>query len=137
MSKKQLLNESWLKMFGEWNKEVLKYIYGKDVKMQAQLDAHKMIREEDDENVDSTLKFSITGEEGDVKAYANAIMAQKHYLDAYVAHGADHMQTVKQREILNQAIHHFETSTGITWPLLGLSVLRTSKWLQLMSFANY
>ena len=41
MSKKQLLNESWLKMFGEWNKQMLKYIYGDDVKMRAQLDAHK------------------------------------------------------------------------------------------------
>ena len=116
MTKKQLLNESWLKMFGEWNKDVLKYIYGKDVKMRANLQAHNMIREEEDESVDSTLQFSITGEEADVKAYANALMAQKYYIDAYVTHGAEHMQTSKQREVLKQAVQHFEASTGIAWP---------------------
>tara|TARA_A200000159_G_scaffold159350_1_gene177877 strand:+ start:595 stop:957 length:363 start_codon:yes stop_codon:yes gene_type:complete len=115
MTKKQLLNESWLKMFGEWNKDLLKYIYGKDVKMRANLEAHNMIREEDDD-VDSDLQFSITGEEADVKAYANALMAQKYYIDAYVMHGAEHMRTIKQKEVLKQAVHHFETSTGITWP---------------------
>jgi len=119
MSEKKLLNESWLKMFGTWNKEILKYIYGKDVKMQAQLGAHElagqMIKEEG-EDVDNTLSFSITGEERDVKSYANAIMAQKGFIDAYVAHGPDHMLTIKQKEILNQAIRNFEQTTGITWP---------------------
>ena len=42
-TKKKLLTESWLKMFGEWNKEFLKYVYGKDVKMQAQLGAHNIL----------------------------------------------------------------------------------------------
>jgi hypothetical protein len=120
MSEKKLLNESWLKMFGTWNKEILKYIYGKDVKMHAQLGAHqmfdKMIKEDEEEGVDNTLSFSISGEERDVKSYANAIMAQKHYIDAYVMHGAEHMQTIKQREILDQAIRNFEQTTGITWP---------------------
>jgi hypothetical protein len=119
MSEKKLLKESWLKMFGTWNKEILKYIYGKDVKMQAQLGAHElagqMIKEEG-EDVDNTLSFSITGEERDVKSYANAIMAQKNFIDAYVAHGPDHMMTIKQKEILNQAIRNFEQTTGITWP---------------------
>ena len=115
MSKKQLLNESWLKMFGEWNKQMLKYIYGDDVKMRAQLDAHKMIYEDEEESA-NTLEFSITGEERDVKSYANAIMSQKNYLDTYVNLGPDHMQTKKQREVLDQAIHQFEQTTGITWP---------------------
>ena len=116
MSKKQLLNESWLKMFGEWNKHMLKYIYGDDVKMRAQLDAHKLIYEDDEEKSVNTLEFSIVGEERDVKAYANAIMSQKNYLDVYVDLGPDHMQTRKQKELLNQAIHQFEQTTGITWP---------------------
>jgi hypothetical protein len=117
---KKLLNESWLKMFGEWNKELLKYIYGKDVKMHAELGAHKalsnMIKEDEEESIDNTLKFSIVGEEGDLKSYANALMAQKNYLDVYVMHGAEHMQTKKHKEILDQNINQFEQKTGITWP---------------------
>ena len=116
MSKKQLLNESWLKMFGEWNKQMLKYIYGDDVKMRAQLDAHKMIYEDEEESTDNQLSFSIVGEEADVKSYANAIMMQKNYLDSYVNHGAEHMQTKKQKELLDQPIPQFEQTTGITWP---------------------
>ena len=84
MSKKQLLNESWLKMFGEWNKQMLKYIYGDDVKMRAQLDAHKMIYEDEEESTDNQLSFSIVGEEADVKSYANAIMMQKNYLETHI-----------------------------------------------------
>jgi hypothetical protein len=117
---KKLLNESWLKMFGEWNKELLRYMYGKDVKMHAELGAHKamggMIKEEGEEDIDNTLKFSISGEERDVQTYANAIMAQKNYIDCYVMHGRDHMQTIKLREVLRQAVRTFEQTTDITWP---------------------
>ena len=118
---KKLLNESWFKMFGEWNKELLKYMYGKDVKMHAELGAHKtlggMIKEDEEEgNIDNTLKFSITGEEKDVKLYANAIMSQKNYLDTYVQYGPEHMQTKKYKELLDQSINEFEQITGIKWP---------------------
>ena len=33
----KLLTESWMKAFGAWNKTILKYIYGKDVDMVANL----------------------------------------------------------------------------------------------------
>ncbi len=116
-TKKKLLTESWLKMFGEWNKEFLRYVYGKDVKMQAQLGAHKMLdklMEEDDEG--QKLKFVIRGEQQDVEAYAKAIFAEKEYLDHYVSRGDDHPRTQKAKEVLDQAIDHFEQTTGITWP---------------------
>ena len=29
-TKKKLLTESWMKTFGEWNKTLLKYMYGKE-----------------------------------------------------------------------------------------------------------
>ena len=38
----KLLTESWLKAFGEWNKTILKYIYGKDVDMIANLNEQEM-----------------------------------------------------------------------------------------------
>jgi len=112
LTKKRLLTESWMKAFGFWNKKFLKYLYGKDVTMTADMTAHKMIKEEED----NKLKFVIRGEQRDVQAYAVAIMAEKEYLDAYVQHGEEHFQTKKQKERLDQAIRHFEDVTGIRWP---------------------
>ena len=118
-NKKQLLTESWLQWFGEWNKEFLKYVYGKDVNMVANLGAHKMltnlVNEQDDEE-GQKLKFVIRGEVEDVKAYSKAIMAEKHYLDHFVRYGVDHPQSLKSKELLDQAVSHFEQTTGITWP---------------------
>lgn len=101
----RLLTESWMKMFGAWNKTLLKYIYGKDVNMVANLN------EEEQE-----FKFVIRGEVEDVKSYANAIMAEKDYLEAYAQFGKDHPMTNKHRIVLDQAVQDFESKTGITWP---------------------
>ena len=117
-TKKKLLTESWLRMFGEWNKEFLRYVYGKDVKMHAQLGAHQMmgnlVKEEEDDS--QKLKFVIRGEQQDVEAYGRAIFAEKEYLDCYVQYGADHPKTQKMKEVLDQAVDHFEQTTKITWP---------------------
>jgi hypothetical protein len=103
----KLLTESWLKAFGAWNKTLLKYVYGKDVDMIANLN--------EDEN---SLKFVIRGEVEDVKSYANAIIAEKNYLEAYAQFGKEHPMTTKHRVILDQAIQQFEQKTGITWPFV-------------------
>lgn len=102
----KLLTESWMKAFGAWNKTLLKYIYGKDVDMIANL------------NEENSLNFIIRGDVEDVKAYANAIMAEKNYLEAYTEFGKDHPMTTKHRVVLNQAIDDFESATGITWPFV-------------------
>jgi hypothetical protein len=118
-NKKQLLTESWLQWFGEWNKEFLKYVYGKDVNMVANLGADKMLTnlvKEQDSEEGQKLKFVIRGEVEDVKAYSKAIMAEKKYLDHFVHYGADHPQSLKSKELLDQAVSHFEQTTGITWP---------------------
>tara|TARA_R100000808_G_C2143719_1_gene151498 strand:- start:592 stop:963 length:372 start_codon:yes stop_codon:yes gene_type:complete len=118
MKNKKLLKESWLKMFGEWNKTLLKYMYGDDVKMMAKLKEPELadLMKEDDEDEAPKLKFSITGKKRDVKAYADAIVSEKNYLDAYIEYGKEHPQTVKTREILDQAVREFEGTTGIMWP---------------------
>jgi hypothetical protein len=102
----KLLTESWMKMFGAWNKTLLKYIYGKDVDMIANL------------NEDQSLNFVIRGEVQDVRAYANAIIAEKEYLETYAAKGKDHPMTNQKRLILDQAIQRFESMTGIKWPFV-------------------
>ncbi len=116
---KKLLTESWLKQFGAWNKLLLKYMYGNDVNMVADLGAHKMLGkmfEEGEEGVDNELKFVVRGEHRDVKAYADALFAEKTYLDTYMHFGEDHPQTQKARTTLRQAVQQFQGTTGITWP---------------------
>jgi len=116
-NKKQLLTESWLQWFGEWNKEFLRYVYGKDVNMTAELGAHKILTNMMEEEEDGQkLKFVIRGEIEDVKAYSKAIMAEKEYLDCYVRYGVKHPKSQKMKELLDQAIVGFEQTTGITWP---------------------
>tara|TARA_R110002153_G_scaffold118105_4_gene262817 strand:+ start:1095 stop:1391 length:297 start_codon:yes stop_codon:yes gene_type:complete len=95
-----------MKAFGAWNKTLLKYIYGKDVDMVANL------------NEENAMDFVIRGEVEDVKAYAGAIMAEKNYLEAYTQFGKDHPMTTKHRVVLDQAVQTFEQKTGIKWPFV-------------------
>ena len=115
--KEEILTESWLRSFGMWNKMLLKRMYGKDVDMMAKLpgfsDLPTMMSEEE---VDSALKFVVRGEQRDLKAYADALFAEKNYLDMYLRHGDGHLQTKKASEVLRQAVNKFESLTGITWP---------------------
>ncbi len=116
-TKKKLLTEGWLRAFGSWNKTLLKHIYGKNVNMTAELGAHNLsniFKEGDDDQ--QSLKFTIRGEEEDIRAYAQAIMAEKDYLDCFVHYGEDHPKSIKMKEKLDQAIANFEQVTGITWP---------------------
>ena len=103
----RLLTESWMKAFGAWNKTLLKYIYGKDVNTIANLNENEQ-----------ELKFVIRGDVQDIKSYANAIMAEKNYLEAYSQFGKDHPMTNKQRGLLQMAVQKFEFKTGIRWPFV-------------------
>jgi len=116
-TKKKLLTESWMKTFGEWNKTLLKYMYGKDVNMVATLgNMNVPLGFKEGEGEKETLKFSIRGEEEDVRAYAQAITSEKEYLDLFVKYGEEHPQSQKAKEKLDQAVANFEQITGITWP---------------------
>jgi hypothetical protein len=101
----KLLTESWLNNFGEWNKFLLDYIYGKDTK-----DVY-MIKEEE-----QVLKFNVKGTVKQLRSYADALFSEKDYLEAYAQFGKDHPMTNQRRVILQQAVGQFEQTTGITWP---------------------
>jgi hypothetical protein len=116
-TKKKLLTESWLQTFGAWNKTLLRHMYGKDVNMVATLGNGKFpIEFKEGEGEKESLKFTIRGEEEDVRAYAKAIAAEKEYLDLFVKFGEKHPQSQKAKEVLDQAVAAFEQTTGITWP---------------------
>ncbi len=100
------LNESWMKMWGFWNKKLLQHIYGKDVNMVANLN---------EENTDS-LHFSIKGEYEDVKAYAMALKAESDHLRAYIDHGKDAPETKEAKTKADAASKEFVNKTGLPWP---------------------
>ena len=100
------LNESFLKMWGYWNKKLLKYIYGDDVNVVANLN---------EENGDS-LEFSIKGEYEDVKAYAMALKAESDYLKAYIDNGKESPKTQAAKSEANEASKIFVNKTGLPWP---------------------
>ena len=107
LTKKNQLNESWLRMIGSWSKSLLRQMFGKDFALNMSLK---------EEAEDNQLKFVIRGETQDVKAYADALLHEKDYLEAYAQFGKDHPMTNKHRGILQQAVQSFESKTGIKWP---------------------
>ena len=102
---KVTLNETWNEMLGSWTKTLLRYMYGKDVNVVANLNEEE-----------SSTKFKITGKYKDIKSYAKAVAAQKEFLDAYKEFGTDHPQTAKKREELRADVSSFERLTGLSWP---------------------
>jgi|TARA_R110002074_G_scaffold231400_1_gene402981 hypothetical protein len=117
-TKKHLLTEGWLKTFGNWNKTLLKYIYGDDVQMTADVNAvgwmDKYLQEDNDS--ENEIRFVIRGEYKDVKAYASALVAEKNYIDALVQYDDNHPHSVKTKIVLDQAVQEFQNTTGIKWP---------------------
>lgn len=103
---KTTLNETWSEMLGSWTKTLLKYMYGDDVNIVANLN----------EEEQSTTKFKITGKYQDVKAYAKAVAAEKEFLDAYREFGNNHPQTAKKRAELRADVSNFESVTTLKWP---------------------
>ena len=106
LSERKLLKETWMEMLGSWSKSLLKMMYGDDVKVIANVN----------EDEAAGPKFIIRGKHKDVKSYAQAIVAEKGYLDAYSRYGKEHFQTVKAREELNTEVQNFENTTGLLWP---------------------
>jgi len=118
LNKKQPLNESWLKMMGDWSKSLLKYMYDDGVQVVAGVNSPTIskIREEEEGEGHNGPKFILRGKHKDVKAYASAIVKEKEYLDAIMKFGDEHPQSARAREELNISVHNFEKTTGLTWP---------------------
>ena len=102
---KRTLNETFSEMLGSWTKTILRFMYGDDVNIVANLN-------EDEREPE----FIIRGKYKDVKAYAMAITAEKEFLDAYRDFGTEHPQTQKKRQELRNKVDHFEQTTTLKWP---------------------
>jgi hypothetical protein len=106
LTSKEVLNEGFLRAWGHWNKALLKYVYGKDTPVVANLN-------EEEKN---DIEFKITGEYEDVKSYARALSLEAQYLRSYIENGKEHKETQSIKAELNKASADFVNKTGLPWP---------------------
>ena len=112
LTRKAQLNESVLKAWGAWNKMLLKYIYGKDTKVTANVEPLSNLFEEEGTNAE----FVVRGEYEHVKSYAKAIRLEAEYMRAYVDGGKDSSEAQEIKKQLDDAASEFTNLTGLPWP---------------------
>lgn len=90
-----MLNESFLRMYGNAIEMILKYMFGIPV---------------------FGSSSNIKGKPVDVKAFAKAIGGEKKYIETAKKYGLNDPKTYKQKSKLQRAVGSFEKTTGIKWP---------------------
>ena len=94
LRKKDILNESWLRMFGANIVDILKAMFG-----------------------GYSIPVNIVGTQSQINTFADALNREKKYIEAYKRYGLDNPYTYKNKSLLQQSIKNFENKTGIIWPL--------------------
>tara|TARA_Y100000296_G_C5154094_1_gene248034 strand:+ start:892 stop:1233 length:342 start_codon:yes stop_codon:yes gene_type:complete len=61
--------------------------------------------------------LQVSGGQGDVNSFLNAITAEADYLQKYYKLGLNNPATYASSGRLNNALRQFEMQTGIRWPL--------------------
>ena len=88
------LDESFLRMFGNITKWLLKSMFGGK----------------------THIPVSVRGSRSEVNSFARALGSEKRYLDAYKKYGLDDPRTHKSKGMLRGAIDKFTRATGLKWP---------------------
>ena len=88
------LDESFLRMFGNYAKLLMKAIFGEEVYM----------------------PVSVRGTKKEVQTFASALGSEKRYLDAYKKYGLDDPRTHRSKGTLQSAVNKFTRTTGLKWP---------------------
>ena len=87
------IDESWLKMFGEQIKMILKAMFG---------------------GIDIPLR--VKGSSSDVRAFVTAMGREKRYIEALRQYGLDNPRTYRSKAELAKSTAEFQRKTGIKWP---------------------
>jgi hypothetical protein len=93
LSPENRLDESWLRMFGFWTKQVLGAMFG-----------------------GAKIPVKIKGSKSDVEGFAKALGREKRYMDSLKKYGLNNPKTYKDKLKLNKAIKEFTRKTGLKWP---------------------
>ena len=87
------LSESFLTMFGGAIKMILKSLFG-----------------------GSAIPVKVTGTQGDISSFAQAMGREKSYLQTWSKYGLDNPRTYRNKSKLTSAVSQFERKTGLKWP---------------------
>lgn len=112
-AQKGQVNESFLAMFGETLKTILKRMFGR---MPTAEELRPYLKENEEEDQSEFGDVKVTGTKAQMKALAMALAAEKKYMEAYVRWGLKDERTKESRYELYDAIETFEKTTGLLWP---------------------
>jgi hypothetical protein len=112
-AQKGQINESFLAMFGETLKTILKRMFGR---MPSAEELGPYLKENEEEDQSGFGDVKVTGTKAQMKALALALAAEKKYMEAYVHWGLKDERTKESRYELYDAIETFEKTTGLLWP---------------------
>ncbi len=93
LTQKTNIDESWLRMFGEQIKGILRAMFGS-----------------------LSLPVQVKGSASDVNSFVRALGREKKYLSTLKKFGLDNPRTYRSRASLSNATSKFERQTGIKWP---------------------
>ena len=93
LTQRSSIDESWLRMFGENIKSILKAMFG---------------------NI--SLPVRVKGVASDVRAFTKALGSEKRYISTLREFGLDNPRTYRTRASLDKAAAEFQRKTGIAWP---------------------
>jgi len=93
LTQRNNIDESWLRMFGENIKGILKAMFG-----------------------GLSIPVQVKGSSSSVKSFVNALGGERNYISTLKRYGLDNPRTYRSRADLDRATSRFERSTGITWP---------------------
>ena len=102
------LNEIFLRAFGNLTKWILKRVYGDQM-------LGALVGEGGADVSSGDVK--IVGKPREVRAYAEALEAEKEHIRLYNQYGPDHPRTARAKAMLNVSVKKFERVTDIPWPI--------------------
>jgi len=89
------LDESFLRMFGNFVKMVMKRTFGGE---------------------DVAIPVTVKGSRSQIDDFAKTLAREKRYLETYKKYGLDDPRTYYNKYELDSAIKRFELNTGLKWP---------------------
>jgi hypothetical protein len=90
------LDESWLTMFGEATKLLMKGLMG-----------------------NFSVPVKVKGTPSEISSFSGALSKEKKYLQAISKYGLNDPRTYKNKGKLDKAISQFQRTTGLKWPFQG------------------
>ena len=92
-TKKDVIDESWLRMFGENIKGILKAMFG-----------------------GAAIPVQVKGTSNDITSFVEALKKEKSWVERINKYGSSNPRSIRSKAELDKAAAEFQRATGIKWP---------------------